>query len=180
VRRLDSRGLFSIAALALASAPAQAFGDAGHRIAGTIAERFLCEPAAAEVARLGEGASLAELGWWADGIRSQTGWEFTAPWHYINVLDSESLRVDRASAGDDILWAIEHFSRRLADDALSERQRALALKFLTHFVVDLHQPLHVGRESDRGGNLVEVILNGQITNLHRLWDSRLLAAGPVP
>ena len=59
----------------------------------------------------------------------------------------------------------------LADSSRPRKQRAEALRFLTHFIVDIHQPLHVGRASDRGGNSVNVWFRSQPSNLHRLWDS---------
>lgn len=46
--------------------------------------------------------------------------------------------------------------------------------FLVHFVGDVHQPLHLGRASDRGGNDIEVTFNHKKTNLHSLWDTGLL------
>jgi hypothetical protein len=45
---------------------------------------------------------------------------------------------------------------------------------VAHFVVDLHQPLHVGREGDRGGNLIPVLVGKRETNLHAVWDGELL------
>ena len=54
------------------------------------------------------------------------------------------------------------------------RERAAALKFLVHFVVDVHQPLHVGRAADRGSNAVDVRYDGKVVNLHRFWDTDVL------
>jgi len=60
--------------------------------------------------------------------------------------------------------------------------RAEALRFLAHFVADLHQPLHcTERNGDKGGNLVKVtfLSEPEVTNLHRVWDSmdRVVFAG---
>jgi hypothetical protein len=49
-----------------------------------------------------------------------------------------------------------------------------ALRFLVHFIVDLHQPLHVGRASDRGGNTIDVRYGATTVNLHRFWDTDVL------
>jgi hypothetical protein len=73
-----------------------------------------------------------------------------------------------------VLWAIDHFEARLGDPALSRAARAEALRFLVHFIVDLHQPLHVGLASDRGGNAVSLQFRGRTTNLHRLWDTHAI------
>jgi hypothetical protein len=53
-----------------------------------------------------------------------------------------------------------------------DRQRAL--KFLIHFIADLHQPLHVGDNNDRGGNLLQVRFFGEGSNLHRVWDYQII------
>jgi hypothetical protein len=96
------------------------------------------------------------------------------PWHYINVPDGETIqRVERSDNGD-VLQAIARFHAELADPAVPERYRAEALRFLVHFIADLHQPLHVGREQDRGGNRIAVLLGGDRSNLHRLWDAQAL------
>ncbi|MFD1216679.1 S1/P1 nuclease, partial [Microbulbifer celer] len=72
-----------------------------------------------------------------------------------------------------VLQAIHHYRARLADGRLSERERGEALLFLTHFVEDLHQPMHAGLREDRGGNDVAVTFFGEETNLHALWDTQL-------
>ena len=62
----------------------------------------------------------------------------------------------------------------LANPSASPLDRAEALKFLVHFVGDLHQPLHVADDSDRGGNRRTVYLLGDSTNLHKAWDGEIL------
>ena len=69
------------------------------------------------------------------------------------------------------MWAIAHFRSRLRDSSLPHEQRSQALKFLVHFVVDLHQPLHVGRATDRGGTAIDVFHGGKRVSLHRFWDT---------
>ncbi len=64
----------------------------------------------------------------------------------------------------------------LADRAQPDAVRAQALKFLVHFVGDAHQPLHAGYARDRGGNTIQIQLDGQGSNLHRLWDSEVIAS----
>jgi hypothetical protein len=62
----------------------------------------------------------------------------------------------------------------LGSTASSKGQKIEALKFIVHFVGDLHQPMHVSREEDKGGNTIQVNYAGVGTNLHALWDSKLL------
>lgn len=166
--------------LAAHSSPAPAFGAMGHRIAAEVAEPLLCEAAHAELGRYGEGKDLAALGLWPDQIRSLPAWRHSDPWHYMNSANDESLRMHRTPATGDVLWAIEYFDERLRNHDLEFRERADALKFLVHFIVDIHQPLHVGLESDRGGNAIAVQLGGRQTNLHSLWDSDIIALQADP
>ena len=79
-----------------------------------------------------------------------------------------------------MLWAIDRFSVQLADRSQSNAMRAEALKFLVHFIVDIHQPLHVGLASDRGGNAIELRYNGERTNLHRFWDTHAIEWTGLP
>jgi len=151
---------------------ASAFGPEGHRVAGLVAETYLCTKARREVARLGGGADLARLGVWADRVRGDARWPGNAAWHYINVDDAEPL--EHARGGNNLWWALEHFGAALADPSLPAAERGVALKFFVHFVVDAHQPLHVGREADRGGNAIELAFGDRASNLHRFWDSDVL------
>ncbi|MGI9259739.1 MAG: S1/P1 nuclease [Gammaproteobacteria bacterium] len=153
---------------------ASAYGPAGHRVAGVIAESHLCPAALLAIDRFGEGDRVGDLGSWADQIRSTERWRESAPWHYMNIADHTSLDDYRTPPEGDILWAIERFRTRLADTALSHRDRADALKFLIHFVVDLHQPLHVGRVEDLGGNMIDIVVSGESVDLHRYWDSAVI------
>src|SRR5690606_535735 len=164
---------------AVAQPPASAFGPAGHRIAGELAEPLLCERTAAEIAELTGGASLAEIGLWADAIRGDESWRHTAPWHYVNIDDDRSIETyDHPDEGD-VLWAIQRHAERLEEPS-SVDQRAEALRFLVHFIVDVHQPLHVGREADRGGNAIDVQYRGETSNLHRFWDTNVLRLEGLP
>ena len=83
---------------------------------------------------------------------------------------------------DNVLTALARFEKVLGDESLATSQRGIALRFVVHFVVDIHQPLHVGRAEDRGGNLVPVLMDGRETNLHALWDGEPLQrpGGPGP
>ena len=171
----------SIQAVVLASlviispGSAHGFGVVGHAVASSVAEPRLCVRAQEAVARFGRGRSLGQLSTWADEIRYVPAWEHSAPWHYMNIPDDEPLARYRTPGGGDVLWAIDEFTRRLGNEILAFEDRADALRFLVHFVVDIHQPLHVGRQADRGGNAIGLRVDGERTNLHRLWDSGIIA-----
>jgi hypothetical protein len=153
---------------------AYGFGANAHLIAGHIAERHLCANSRAALNDLSPDKNLAEAGLWADKIRSNPAYDYAKPWHYINIPDDQPLSAARRSGKGDVLAAIENFYARLGDEALSADQRREALWFLAHFVVDIHQPLHVGREEDRGGNTIKVLVNGDSMNLHAYWDAGVL------
>ncbi len=174
MRRASSAAVFF--AVLAAFEPANAYGIDGHRIAGLIAQERLCAEAEREVASLGGGRGLDELGLWADWIRDEPEWRHSAPWHYMNIPDGELLEDYRHPPEGDILWAIRHYAATLADRQESIAERRDALRFLAHFVVDIHQPLHVGRASDRGGNRIDVDPGtGEPVNLHRFWDTEAVA-----
>lgn len=179
-----SSGFGALALLCLgslvAAQRAHGFGPDGHRIAGLVAEAYLCDQARVEIGRFGEGDGLAELGLWADRIRTQPPWDDSGPWHYVNIADGDSFDDYRSPPEGDALWAIAHFRSRLRSENLTREQRSEALKFLVHFVVDLHQPLHVGRRADRGGTLTEVFIGENRTSLHRLWDTDAIRDAGLP
>ena len=153
---------------------ALAYGPEGHLIAGRAAAPLLCQRASDEVARLGGGEDLGEIGTWADRIRSDDAYANAAPWHYMNIDNGAPLAVYESPPEGDVLWAIEHFGNRLGDTGLADAERGEALRFLVHFVVDLHQPLHVGLAEDRGGNQIALRYGGEDTNLHRIWDTNVI------
>ena len=163
--------------LALAAfGQAHGYGADGHRIGGLIAQDRLCAEAEQDVRTLGRGGGLDQLGLWADWIRDEPEWQHSAPWHYMNIPDGELLEDYRHPPEGDVLWAIGHFGDVLRATDRPSGERRDALRFLAHFVVDLHQPLHVGRESDRGGNRIEVDPGtGEPVNLHRFWDTEAVA-----
>ncbi len=147
----------------------------GHRLIATLAEDQLT-PAATERARdLLGGLSLPAVAVWADSIRPTH--PTTAPWHYVNVpIDDPGYDAERhcPTPPGCVTWAIGHFSALLSDTTAPRAQRAEALRYLVHFVGDLHQPLHAGDNHDRGGNDVRVTFLGRRMNLHSLWDRALL------
>lgn len=180
--KVSGLGVFALLCLGSIAAAQRAhgFGPDGHRIAGLVAETYLCAEARMEIGRLGGGDGLAELGLWADRIRTQPPWDNSGPWHYVNIADGGSFDDYRSPPEGDALWAIAHFDLRLRSENLTRERRSEALKFLVHFVVDLHQPLHVGRRADRGGTTTEVFLGEQRISLHRFWDTDAIGEDELP
>ena len=169
------RPLAFLTALAVAATPAFAWGPQGHRVIAEVAAGRLT-PAARSGVRdlLHEGDTLANVANWADHEGHDAVPE-SANWHFINVPISTAKFDHREIRGENnVVSKIAHYRKILADKSLPKADRSRALLFLVHFVSDIHQPLHVGDNNDRGGNLTQVQFMGQGTNLHRLWDSDLI------
>jgi hypothetical protein len=172
--------LISLLFCGLLFAPsARAWGPDGHRIVGALAESMLSAEARAEIEALladETEPSLAGVSNWADAIRGEESWRHTAPWHYLNLPDlSCDYQPPRdCRDGNCVIGAIEAQLRVLADRAQPRQKRIEALKFVVHFVGDVHQPLHAGLRSDRGGNDFQISYVGEGWNLHSVWDSLIL------
>jgi hypothetical protein len=160
--------------LALVAAPALAFGPIGHRAVGRIAERHMSPETARQVAALLGPDRLTYVGNWADDIRSDPAWSKAESWHWVTIQSGQTYAESKKNPAGDVLEAIARFERTLADSAAPRLERQQALKWLVHLVGDLHQPLHVGRGDDRGGNEVVVLWFGEPSNLHSVWDSGLI------
>lgn len=160
-----------------ASTSVFAWGQTGHRVTGAIASFYLSPVAKAEIAKLLPEESLAEVSTYADEMRSHPSefWQKTAsPWHYVTVPKNKAYDDVGAPARGDALTALAKFKRDLLSDDTSFEQKQLALKFIVHLVGDLHQPLHAGDGTDRGGNDLKVLFFWEGSNLHRVWDSGLI------
>jgi hypothetical protein len=178
--KVPSRMRFTILAVSAAAAtavpsPALAWGKTGHRVVAAIADTELSGLARAQVEQiLGPGESLDEAANWPDEMRAAPGeyWQKTAtPWHYVTI---NGTVYDHAPPEGDALEALVRFTKTLQDPNASRVDKQLALRFIVHLVGDLHQPLHVGKCCDRGGNDVKVTWFGKPTNLHAVWDSQLV------
>lgn len=154
------------------------WGVIGHRAIGKIAENHLTSNAKAAVHDLLGGETLADASTWADEVRNQPEYKSTAPWHYINLplglsYSDFQQRVEGMSEAN-VFSALQQQEQIVADKAAPREKKIEALKFIVHFVGDLHQPMHVSRAEDKGGNTIQLNYNGQGTNLHSVWDSKLI------
>ncbi len=149
-----------------------AWGRTGHSTIGIIAEKHLIPKVKDAVTTLLNGQTLSNVASWADDNRDRT----TAPWHFINVepgLSYEEFSKEVA-AKEDVYTVLQAQEAILADNSAPAEKRATALKYIVHFVGDIHQPMHVSRAEDKGGNSIQVRYDGNGTNLHSLWDTKLL------
>lgn len=151
-----------------------AFGATGHRITAQIATWELEDDVALEVRRLLGGASLVEASTWADEVRREDAWVYTAPWHYVN-LDPAAARFESCPEVGCIVDALLDAARILGDRSRSDEERVFALRIVAHMMGDLHQPMHVSHADDRGGNRIVLDFLGEEWNLHSIWDSGILS-----
>ncbi len=176
INRLFSAGLVSLGLL-LAAQQVAAFGAHGHRIVAQICENHLTPKAAVEISKITGGQYLAQLATWPDEIRSDPGWSWTMPWHYLSINDDESFADFPRNPEGDVWSALKRFEKQLRarqkkdEDGITLKQ---ALAFYVHFVGEIHQPLHVGRRDDYGGNGIAVKWFGEDSNLHKVWDIGLI------
>ena len=167
-----------------------AWGQEGHSIVAEIAQRRLNVVSLAKIQALlaveapsidHPAIALSSIASWADDYRASHS--DAAAWHFVNIPDDRSTYDPEADCknGACAVDAIGRFKAVLADCSKPAADRLQALKFLVHFVGDIHQPLHAtdrwdaytGKD-DQGGNLVPVTFFGQATNLHAVWDTGLI------
>jgi hypothetical protein len=172
--------IFSFVLMLVMPAYALAWGGDGHQIVGLNAEDRLTPQAQAAIHGLlehGANISDADVANWADEVRRDR--TETGPWHYVNIPTSQP-SFDPARDGKDganVIDRINAFEQILSDKNSPRDDRVEALKFLVHFVGDIHQPLHCAdRNGDRGGNarLVFFLDEPMATNLHHCWDTSIL------
>lgn len=156
------------------------WGALGHRTVGLLAEANLTPKARNSVKYLLDKETLAGVANWADSLRSGTTYRQTLPYHYEKVpansnylLNLKNLGMDERAKGG-VVQALIIARDTLRNYKTTYREKVDALKFLVHFVGDIHQPLHTGRENDKGGNDVPVNWFNNQVNLHKVWDSSMI------
>jgi len=169
-----------VAALALIQLLPTSAQAQGHRIVATVATGFLSDNARAGVEELLGDVTLASVANWADNVRNSR--PETAEWHFVDIpLRANTLNRQRDCAdGNCVVTAIEAQKAILVDRSKPKRERAEALKFIIHFVGDLHQPLHCADNNDRGGNNTIVKFLGKRSKLHGVWDSGIIVESGLP
>jgi hypothetical protein len=165
---------FALTCAAIAGAQqAFAWGRIAHTPIAWVAERHLTPDAAKEVRRLlslEEASSLGEVASWAD-----RDWRENRPGpdHDVPIpLEADGYDAARDCQGRCAVGAIEIYLGVLADRTKPDQDRLDALKYVVHLVGDIHQPLH----ASQAGGWETVSWRGVTSNLHLLWDVRILQA----
>jgi len=167
--------------------PSWAWGREGHRLTALVAEQYLTPETKAQIVKLLDKETLADVAPWADAFRKDH--PETGSWHYVDIpkdaefdrnRDCPVSQTDPKSPWRDCVTdRILYFEGRLGDLSLSTEERALALKFLVHFIGDIHQPFHAVGDN-RGGNDIAVTFMGSNIcgsykcNLHGVWDVSII------
>jgi hypothetical protein len=177
---------FGVFLLLFFANPAWSWGPLGHQAICDAAWRGSSNDIKKEL-----GAAAKRMGYktfasgclWADHIRSKKEYDYLKPLHYMNV-PKDQLTIEKDPCGDEhfkkpscVLSAITFYSKRWFNEQLSRRERDEALFLMSHFIGDIHQPLHVGFADDRGGTRKKITFEGRTLSLHQFWDSKVLTCG---
>jgi hypothetical protein len=189
--------LLLLSAFCFSPAPAQAWGCKGHQTVALIAEKHLTPEARKFVDKLlaenpidqqlkrycGNATRdlMVDASTWADDIRSERK---NGPWHYIDIPRGAAHDPIDSYCGSEgcVTKAIVEQVAILKDKSADPHKRADALRYIIHFVGDLHMPLHATTNNDEGGNCVPVHYlhreardnhNYFVPNLHALWDTAI-------
>ena len=196
----------SLLLLSIVSLPTRgrAWGCEGHQVIALLAEKHLTphalatakqilgdspiDPSLSRFCKEGGIDAMSDGSTWPDDIRAQR--PETAPWHYVDIpLGTTRREIEKYCDPKEgcVTRAITDQLAILRTSDADPRKRADALRFLIHFVGDLHQPLHAVTNNDQGGNCVPVaffdalplLRNPQtesyVPNLHGVWDTNILA-----
>lgn len=189
------------------------WGKVGHEIIANLAYGLLSEKAKNAVDQLLDVKNMEEsetpmgsVASWADRMRYTSEFHWTSPLHFVDIRDKEMpngcvspdechFEFKRDCAHDMCaVSAISDLTNKLSNHLRGKSQlnkvtKAQALKFLVHFIGDIHQPLHVSRQSDKGGNEIQVSLPIKTdrllyndrentllkkANLHSVWDDVII------
>lgn len=181
----------AIALLLTFAIPSFAWGPEGHRVIADVAAHHLSPGARRQIRDLLGDDDLASISTWADEIKNER--RETYFWHFVDIpwnaagfsepRDCNQPSEKRPPQGEDrhscVVDEILDFQRVLSDRNASRSERTEALKFLVHFVADIHQPMHAIGEA-RGGNDIHITefgnrdCGGRPCNLHFLWDMGLI------
>jgi hypothetical protein len=155
-----------------------AWGVLGHRIIGQIADSYITPATKVAITKILGNESVAMASNWPDFIKSDPAYNYLSSWHYINFnsgLIQDSIKIFLANdTATNAYTKINFLTAQLKNKKLSQENKILYLRLLIHIVGDIHQPLHVGRLEDQGGNKIKVLWFKDPSNLHTVWDTQLI------
>lgn len=146
----------------------------GHRVVGKIADSYLTGKTKRAINKLLNNQSLALVSTFGDDIKSDRRYNKFYSWHYINMPLDMDYENSKKNPNGDLVSGINYCITVIKDDNASNNDKVFYLKLLIHFIGDLHQPMHVGLEEDRGGNDFKVQWFYNDSNLHSVWDREMI------
>ncbi len=146
----------------------------GHRAIGKVAQEELSGKARRAIDRLLDGQSIASISNFADEIKADRRFREFSAWHYVNIPPGKAYADSEPSKYGDLVVGIQKCISMVKNDKNTKEDRVFYLKMLVHLIGDLHQPMHVGRVEDKGGNDIQVQWFGRGSNLHKVWDSNMI------
>lgn len=153
-----------------------AWGREGHTIVADIAARYMKPETRLQVQAVLGTTSFAEAASWMDDRRDDHQYDYMKPWHYVNV---EKGGVYSPGPQPDVVSKLKDCYALLKAGRADAEATRTALLVLFHLAGDVHQPLHAGYGSDKGGNTMQVQYHGSGTNLHRIWDTELIRSQDI-
>ena len=174
------KGFLIATSLFLFSQNAFCWGSLGHKTAAEIAWTFLDKETRNKLSQILNGQSLSEVSTWADSARAEEQWKFTVWYHfekapdnytYLDNLKRQDEKYRKLGGLLEALYVAEDMFRNPKSNGTEKEN---AIKFLVHFIADIHQPLHTGRVEDNSGNKIPVKWLGLDLNLHQIWDSQII------
>ena len=153
---------------------APVWSKTGHRVIGEVAQEHLDGKTKRAIKKLLDGQRLAAVSNFADEIKADSIYGKFSSWHYVNIPKGKKYGDEAPFRYGDLVTAIAECTRIIKDKASSKVDRIFYLKMLIHFIGDLHQPMHVGRLEDKGGNDIQVQWFNKGSNLHKVWDAHII------
>ncbi len=154
------------------------WGATGHRVVGEIASSYLTCKAKKNIRKILGTESIAISSNWADFVKSDSTMNYLSSWHYINLKSgmnySEFEAYLQKDTITDAFTRLNFLITELKDKQLPLDKKQMYLRLLIHIVGDIHQPMHVSRAEDQGGNKIKVLWFNEPTNLHAVWDDKLI------
>ena len=169
------RGILLIVFAALViTIPSKSFawGAKGHAMVAEIAFHFLDDSTKAKVKKYLGNLTIEETANWMDDSRSNSYYDYMRTWHYC---DMEKGEVYKPTSERNMLTIIHSALMDLKKvDNLTKKDITRDLRLIFHLIGDLHQPLHCGYSSDKGGNSIEISSAFVGGNLHSVWDTQII------
>lgn len=158
--------------------PAADWSQIGHRVIGEIAADYVSCKTKKAVRKILGTESIAISSNWADFIKSDSAMNYLDPWHYINIKSgmnyTEFAHYLQKDTATDAFTKLDFLVAELKNKRTTPDKQRFYLRLLIHIVGDIHQPMHVSRKEDLGGNKINVLWFNEPTNLHALWDEKLI------